>query len=327
VRNTAGEISRWYTFSIDVHDRKRAEEELRRKKALLAEGQHLSSTGTFSWRLDTDEVVFSEQACRIFDFDLNANLTPGCIGGRIHPDDLPTLTEKMNQARTNVVDHDFEVRLCMANGTVKYMHARSHATRHQDGHLEYVQRIMHDGRRASEVITRLRALFSNKDPVAERVDLNEASREVIALCSDELQRNRVLLRQELANDLPCVTGDRVQLQQAILNLLRYASDAMSGVKDRPRELVIRTERSEGSYVQLTVQNTGVGIRLQGLERLFEAFYTTKSDGMGIGLSVSHSIIERHGGRLWAAPNGGPGATFSFSVPSRLNNAAMLSTAG
>jgi C4-dicarboxylate-specific signal transduction histidine kinase len=192
---------------------------------------------------------------------------------------------------------------------------------------EAVQRIMRDGRCASEVITRLRALFSNKDPVAERIDLNEASREVIALCSDELQRTRVLLRQELANDLPCVTGDRVQLQQVILNLLRNASDAMSGVKDRPRELVIGTERSEGSSVQLTVQDTGVGIRLQDLERLFEAFYTTKSEGMGIGLSVSHSIIERHDGRLWAAPNGSPGATFSFSVPSRLNNAAMLSTAG
>jgi signal transduction histidine kinase len=146
------------------------------------------------------------------------------------------------------------------------------------------------------------------------VDLNEATREVIALSLSELQRSRVILRAELADDLPPVTGDRVQLQQVILNLLLNASDAMSGVDDRPRQLVIRTERDEGDRVRLTVQDTGVGFEPQAVGRLFEAFYTTKSGGMGIGLSVSRSIIESHHGRLWAAPNDGPGATFSFSIP-------------
>jgi len=123
-----------------------------------------------------------------------------------------------------------------------------------------------------------------------------------------------MLRSELAPDLPGVTGDRVQLQQVILNLLRNASDAMVGVHDRPRELVIRTEREDGDRVRLNVQDAGVGFRPEDSDRLFYAFYTTKSGGMGMGLSVSRSIIESHHGRLWASPNDGPGATFSFSIP-------------
>ena len=119
-----------------------------------------------------------------------------------------------------------------------------------------------------------------------RVDLNEAAREVLALSLNRLQRNRVIVEPELAVDLPPVTGDRVQLQQVILNLLLNASDAMSGVDDRPRQLVIKTEREEGDGVRLTVQDAGVGLEPQGVDRLFEAFYTTKSSGMGIGLSVS-----------------------------------------
>jgi signal transduction histidine kinase len=183
-----------------------------------------------------------------------------------------------------------------------------------DGARETARRTIRDANRASDVITRLRALFSRKNATTESVDLNEATREVIALSSRELQRSRLTLRAELADDLPPVTGDRVQLQQVILNLLLNASDAMSGVDDRPRQLVIRTERDEDDRVRLSVQDTGVGLEPQGVERLFEAFYTTKSGGMGIGLSVSRSIIESHHGRLWAAPNDGPGATFSFSIP-------------
>ena len=183
-----------------------------------------------------------------------------------------------------------------------------------DGARETARRTIRDGNRASDVITRLRALFSKKDAVTDSVDLNEATREVIALSSSELQRNRVILRPELADDLPPVSGDRIQLQQVILNLLMNASDAMSGVDDRPRQVVIRTERDEGDRVRLSVQDAGVGFEPQAVDKLFEAFYTTKSGGMGMGLSVSRSIIERHHGRLWAEPNDGPGATFSFSVP-------------
>src|SRR5262245_40707018 len=131
----------------------------------------------------------------------------------------------------------------------------------------------------------------------------------------DLQRYRVVLQSELATDLPSITGDRIQLQQVILNLLRNASDAMADVQDRPRQLLIRTERDDGDRVRVTVRDAGVGLTPQSLRSLFDAFYTTKSGGMGIGLFVSRSIIDRHQGRLWAEPNdGGPGATFSFSVP-------------
>jgi signal transduction histidine kinase len=139
---------------------------------------------------------------------------------------------------------------------------------------------------------------------------------VIALSLSELQRARVTVRTELADDLPTVTGDRVQLQQVILNLILNASDAMRSVNDRPRKLVIRTERDGRDHVRLTVQDTGVGLDPQNQDKLFEAFYSTKSGSMGIGLSVSRSIIESHRGRIWAAQNDSPGATFGFSIPCR-----------
>jgi len=124
----------------------------------------------------------------------------------------------------------------------------------------------------------------------------------------------VTVRTELDDDLPRVTGDRVQLQQVILNLFVNAADAMAGIEDRPRQLLIRTERDLGNAVRLSVQDAGIGFQPQDVERCFDAFYTTKEGGMGIGLSVSRTIIESHHGRLWAAPNDGPGATFTFSVP-------------
>ncbi|HKC94262.1 MAG TPA: PAS domain-containing protein [Nitrospira sp.] len=189
-----------------------------------------------------------------------------------------------------------------------------------EGARETVQRTIRDANRASDVITRLRALFSKKEFTLETLDLNEITTEVIALSLSDLQRNRVILRSELAEDVPSVIGDRVQMQQVILNLLRNASDAMVGVEDRPRQLLVRTQREGDDRVRLSVQDAGCGVSPQDFERLFEAFYTTKSGGMGIGLSLSRSIIERHQGRLWAEPNDGPGTTFSFSIPRDPNSA-------
>jgi PAS domain S-box-containing protein len=183
-----------------------------------------------------------------------------------------------------------------------------------DGARETARRTIRDGNRASDVISRLRALFSKKEFTLEPLDLNEATREVIALSSNDLQRNRIILQSELTDDLPTITGDRIQLQQVILNLLRNASDAMVDIHDRPRQLLIRTEREDGDRVRVTVRDAGVGVDRQNMDKLFNPFYTTKSGGMGIGLSVSRSIVERHQGRLWTEPNDGPGATFSFSIP-------------
>ncbi|MGB6811799.1 MAG: PAS domain S-box protein [Candidatus Sulfotelmatobacter sp.] len=375
----------------DITERKRAEHELRRSEAFLAEGQHLGQIGSFSWRVATDEITWSAELYRIYEIEIGVPVTLELIRSRVHPEDI-SLIEKMkmvDQEREGGYDFEWYFRLLMPDRSIKYMHAVAHATKDQYGQLEYMasvqdvtarrlaeeardrarselthvarvmslgmltasiaheinqplsgivtnastcmrmlaadppnvdgaretaRRTIRDGNRASEVVTRLRALFGKKETTNESLDLNDAAREVLALSSSELHRNRVILQQELADDLPLVTGDRVQLQQVILNLVRNASDAMSGVDDRPRQLLIRTQRSEGDCVSLTVQDAGTGFDSQAVDRLFEGFYTTKNDRMGIGLSVSRSIIESHHGRLWATLNNGPGSAFSFSIP-------------
>jgi len=190
-----------------------------------------------------------------------------------------------------------------------------------DGARETVRRTIRDGNRASDVITRLRTLYSKKEPALESMDLNEAAREVTALSSGEIKRYGVTLRQEFSDDLPPALGDRIQLQQVILNLLRNGAEAMSTIDGRPRELLIRTEQHEGNQVRLSVKDSGIGLTPQVAGKIFEAFYTTKTDGMGIGLSVSRSIIEAHQGRLWATPNDGPGSTFSFAIPCAMEASA------
>lgn len=184
------------------------------------------------------------------------------------------------------------------------------------GAIMTAKRTIRDGNRAADVIHRLRALFAKEDMPCAPVDLNEAAREVIALTAIDLQRSHVTLRTEFDTDLPTVLGDRVQLQQVIVNLVHNARDAMDAVDDRPRCMTIRTLQDEDG-VRLTVQDCGTGLTTHDAANAFEAFYTTKPNGMGIGLLVSRSIIERHLGRLWATQNDGHGATFSFSIPRSL----------
>ena len=182
------------------------------------------------------------------------------------------------------------------------------------GAAETVRRTIRDANRASEVIKHLRAMFSKKAPTMEIVDLNDAAREVIAMSSAELRRSRSVLETDFAELLPAVSGDRVQLQQVILNLLLNAADAMAGIEDRPRTLRIQTEIHGGDGIKLLVRDSGVGLDPRGIGMLFEAFYTTKAHGLGIGLAISRSIIESHKGQLWAVANDGPGATFGFYIP-------------
>jgi PAS domain S-box-containing protein len=176
-----------------------------------------------------------------------------------------------------------------------------------------VQRIIRDGKRASEVIARIRNLSKKSSVEKEPLDLNETIAEVVAFAQGELRRARVTLRTDLARDLPKVPGDRVQLQQVVLNLVLNGLEAMDTVADRPRELVIETTCEGAEHVRVAVRDVGVGLDSQSINRLFDAFYTTKHGGMGMGLSISRSIIENHGGRLWAVSNQGPGATFLFTV--------------
>ena len=378
-------------FVLDLSDQKRAERALRRSEAFLAEGQRLGQMGSFSWRVATDEITWSEQLYRIYEFEVGVPVTLELVRTRVHPEDASVL-EKMkmvHQAPGTATDFEWQYRLMMPDHSIKYLHAVARAIRDEQGQLEYIaaiqdvtaqrlaedafdkaraqlthvsrmmslgvltasiahelnqplsgiitnantclrmlgadppdvdgaretaRRTIRDGNRASEVIVRLRALFTKKESTTELVDLNEATREVIALSLSNLQRNRVVLRQELADDLPAVVGDRVQLQQVILNLLLNACDAMSDIDDRSRQLTISTAGSDSDQVRVVVRDAGVGLYPGTVDKLFEAFYTTKQSGMGIGLSVSRSIIEKHQGRIWAVQNDGPGATFSFSIP-------------
>jgi C4-dicarboxylate-specific signal transduction histidine kinase len=183
-----------------------------------------------------------------------------------------------------------------------------------EGARETARRAIRDGNRAAEVIARLRALFKKSDFATEWLNLNEAVQEVVVLLGTEIQRERATVRAELADDLPLVRGDRVQLQQVTLNLLLNGVEAMSGVEGRPRQLVIKTECEGSDRVRVSVQDAGIGFDPAKLDQLFEAFHTTKSGGMGIGLSVSRSIIQSHDGWLSGRLNDGPGATFAFSIP-------------
>jgi PAS domain S-box-containing protein len=175
-----------------------------------------------------------------------------------------------------------------------------------------LQAIARDGRRASDVIARIRALARRTATEKESLDMNDVVREVVVLAEGEARRARAKLRTELAGNLPRVLGDRVQLQQVVLNLLLNGIEAMNEVVGS-RDLVIRTHRETDNRVRVAVQDSGAGIDPQVAKRVFEAFYTTKRGGMGMGLSISRSIIEQHGGRLWALPNDGPGTTFHFTV--------------
>ncbi|WJI81959.1 MULTISPECIES: PAS domain-containing protein [unclassified Mesorhizobium] len=194
-----------------------------------------------------------------------------------------------------------------------------------DGARETAKRTIRDAQRASEVISRLRALFTKRITTSEVVDLNAAAQEVVALSSNELHKRNVSLRVNFAQNLPHVIGDRVQLQQVMLNFILNGAEAMDEVMDRPRELFVSTELERTGHVRVSVKDAGGGFDPALVEKLFGPFYTTKSDGMGIGLSVSKTIVENHQGRVWAERNDGLGATFNFSVPSLIAQTSFNSS--
>jgi C4-dicarboxylate-specific signal transduction histidine kinase len=177
-----------------------------------------------------------------------------------------------------------------------------------------LEEIVADGTRASAVIAGIRA-FVKKAPPAEKseLDINEVIQEVLALARRELSENQVLLEPQLTKALPLVLGDRVQLQQVLLNLIMNAIEAMTAVTDRPRVLWVRSEVDESGDVLVAVRDSGTGFDLEG-DRVFAPFFTTKANGMGMGLTISRSLVEIHGGRLWATPNSPHGAIFSFTLP-------------
>jgi C4-dicarboxylate-specific signal transduction histidine kinase len=175
-------------------------------------------------------------------------------------------------------------------------------------------RAVAEAHRASEIIGRIRALVQKAPPRKDWLDVNETINEVIALVRNEVQRNGVALGTQFSEQLPAVLADRVQLQQVILNLVMNGIEALSGSRDGPRELLIRSEAHPPRSISVSVQDSGPGIDPKSFDHLFEAFYTTKPQGLGMGLAISRSLIEAHGGRLRATANAPRGAIFQFTLP-------------
>jgi C4-dicarboxylate-specific signal transduction histidine kinase len=168
--------------------------------------------------------------------------------------------------------------------------------------------------RASEVIGRIRSLINKTAPERARVQINEIIREVVALADRQASKNEVSIETELAPDLPTIFGDRIQLQQVILNLMLNGIEAMTRISDRPRRLVIQSQMQDADEVRVSVEDSGIGVRAEIMGRLFEPFFTTRSQGIGMGLPISRSIVEAHGGRLWAESTVSQGSVFQFTLP-------------
>ena len=371
-----------------VIERRRAEEALRRSEAFLAEGQRLGQIGSYSWRVATDEITWSNELYRIYDLEIGSPVTLELIRTRVHPQDLSLYEKMVVRARNGGKDFEWQFRLLMPDQSIKYLHSVAHATRDQDGQLEYIavvqdvterrqseealdksrselaqvskltnlgemaasiahevnqpltavtnngnaclrllanhnlepdvlrralEEIVADGTRASAVLARIRAFIKKGSVEKIALNINEVIQEVLLLAGRELYENQVSVDRQLKADLPLVLADRVQLQQVLLNLVMNGIEALAAVTDRPRLLCVQSRVDESGDVLVAVSDSGSGFGSE-MDRVFTPFFTTKAKGMGMGLSISRSLVEGHCGRLWAAPNSPHGAVFSFTLP-------------
>jgi signal transduction histidine kinase/CheY-like chemotaxis protein len=377
-------------------ERKRAEEALRRNEAYLAEAQRLSHTGSFGWDVSREDIYWSEETFRIFEVDSSTKPSVEIVLQQTHPEDKVLVGQLIESASQSRKDFDFEHRLLMPNGSVKYVRVVGHPSlNNESGNFEFVgvvtditerkqaeqalrrseqrlldvqadlahvsrvttmgelttslahevnqpiaaavtdantclrwlardppdlqearaaaSRVVKDASRAAEIIKQVRQLFKKGGPERELVDVNEITQEMLFLLRSESIQYSISLRTELAADLPRVVGDRVHLQQVLMNLIMNSIDAMKDVDGR-RELCIKSCRTETGQLLISVTDTGVGLPPQHIDQIFNAFFTTKPDGTGMGLRISRSIVESHGGRLWAADNPPRGASFHFTLP-------------
>jgi len=370
-------------------ERRRAEEELRRSEAFLAEGQRISRTGSWSWNVTTGEASWSTELFRIFGLDPDAT-TPSheAFADRIHPEDRAAF-EVLEKAVCAGGDFGCDCRIVTPDGVTKYVHSLGHVAANGAKHTEYIgtvmdvterrlaeealrsaaadlerasrlstmgqltaslaheinqplaaivtnadacllwleadrpnleearqaaTRIVRNGQRAGDIVKSVRALTRKSAPEMISLDVNDVIREVVDLMRSEFRRHGVRVETSLASDLGWIIGDRVQLQQVLLNLIMNGIEAMADSADRQRRLKIRSAKDESGRALVAVEDSGPGFDRAQQDRLFEAFFTTKPQGMGIGLSICRSIIDAHGGRLWASPSLPNGAVFQFTLP-------------
>jgi PAS domain S-box-containing protein len=387
----SGNILGWYGSDTDIHDRKEAEESLRRSEGYLAEAQRLSRTGSWASIPDTGEISYlSEEFYRVLGFDPHDGPPPfEAVFQRIHPDDQARIREISAKARREKTVYEADYRIVHPGGDIRDIHATGHpilspsgdlvefvatvmdvterkraeeALRQAQADLAHVNRvttmgeltasvahevnqpiaaavtnantclrwltrdqpdveearaaalrIVNDGTRAAEIIKRIRLLFKKGISEREMVDINEVVEELVVLLRGEAMRYSILVQTELEANTPRVLADRVQLQQVLMNLMINGIDAMKNIAGR-RELAIKSQHPETGQVLVCVNDTGMGLPPQQSDKVFEAFFTTKPHGTGMGLSISRSIVESHGGRLWATHNSPRGASFCFTLP-------------
>jgi PAS domain S-box-containing protein len=380
------------TLQLEIAERKRVAEDLRRSEAYLAQAQRLSHTGSWAWNTSSGKVTLSEEALRIYGLTpTEAHSAPDALFREVSLEDRTHLESRVNSAIRERRDFEADYRILLPDGGVRYLHSVGRAVTNGSGdvaeligttmdvtdrrlaeqglqeaksqlaHVARVQAmgelmasIAHEinqplaavvtnanactrllagkaldlgelqgavgdiaeaGTRAGEVIARIRAFVRKAPPAPIRLDLNMVVQEVLNLTRSELERHKVSVSCELESGLPEVQGDRVELQQVVLNLVMNSIEAMMPDTGRPRLLVIRSQTDENGSVEITLRDSGVGLPAETADHIFEAFFTTKPDGMGLGLAISRSIIEAHGGRLWALPSDGrPGAAFRFTLP-------------